>query len=73
MWTVASLKVRGKEILARKYETKHSVYVYENPVKVKGRETNVSRLRWSLTESTSKRPILDDHLARNELQDKLRL
>jgi hypothetical protein len=71
---VASLKALGTEILARKYETKHSVYVYEKPDEVKGRETNVDDV-WGVleTESTSKRPILDDHLARNEFQEKLRL
>eukprot|EP00041_Stephanoeca_diplocostata_P039173 m.1595633 g.1595633 ORF g.1595633 m.1595633 type:complete len:371 (-) comp25342_c0_seq39:7209-8321(-) len=71
---VASMKKLGQDVLARKYETKHSTYVYEKPEEIQANEQAVDTA-WSEleTESALKRPILDDHLARNEFQEKVRL
>lgn len=71
---VATLKALGKEILSRKYETPHSTYVYEKPKEIQERESKVDDFWEELDrESQLKRPILEDHLARNEFQEKVRL
>jgi hypothetical protein len=71
---VASLTALGKDILARTYQTEFSAYTYEAPAEITERETQVAGFWANLdSESAAKRPILDDHLARNTFQAKVRL
>jgi hypothetical protein len=67
------LKQLGESILAAKYETKYSKYVFENPSEVTGREATVDE-KWKLLDSLSKekRNVLDDHLAREEFKEAVR-
>jgi hypothetical protein len=71
---LASLKALGAEVHSRKYETKYSTYVYELPEDITAREETVGE-EWAELDraSAQKRPILEDHLARNRFQDKVRL
>ena len=72
--TVASLHQLGQVILARKYETSLSSYVYEEPTQVQQREADLAARWLQLDElATAKQPFLEDHLARNQFQNKVRL
>ncbi|EDQ86636.1 uncharacterized protein MONBRDRAFT_28031 [Monosiga brevicollis MX1] len=72
--TLVSFHRLGQEILARKYETSLSTYVYETPELVQGREASLAE-RWQQldTLAAEKLPFLQDHLARNEFQNRVRL
>eukprot|EP01090_Pellita_catalonica_P017064 TRINITY_DN5077_c0_g1_i2.p1 TRINITY_DN5077_c0_g1~~TRINITY_DN5077_c0_g1_i2.p1 ORF type:complete len:1314 (-),score=365.62 TRINITY_DN5077_c0_g1_i2:124-3771(-) len=71
--SVANLKKLGAEILARKYETKYSSYVFENPEEITTRETQVDESWGVLSElAVAKKAVLDDHLAREVFADALR-
>lgn len=71
---VASLAKLALEILDRKYETKHSSYVYELPGEVTDREAACEQLFATMdAEAANKTPVLEDHLARNVFQDDVRL
>ena len=62
---VEQLKALGAEILAAKYSTKYSSWVFETPEEVKSREAGVDS-KWVLLSelSAEKKRVLDDHLAR---------
>jgi hypothetical protein len=62
---VAQLNKLGAEILAQKYQTKYSSWVFETPNEVKSREETVAH-GWTLLSelSAEKQRVLDDHLAR---------
>lgn len=71
---VASLQALGAEVLARRYATNYSSYVYEVPEDITAREETVAEEWLELDRaSAAKRPVLEDHLARNRFQDKVRL
>eukprot|EP00049_Salpingoeca_infusionum_P009182 m.152573 g.152573 ORF g.152573 m.152573 type:complete len:1745 (-) comp14262_c0_seq1:1421-6655(-) len=64
----------GKTIHARKYETSYSSYVYEEPAVIDAREQELQQIWEKLNAmSQERRPFLDDHLARNQFQNKIRL
>jgi len=70
---VAQLKKLGAEILALKYETKYSSYVFEKPQEIKDREAAIDAKWKELSElSAEKKRVLDDHLAREEFKEKVR-
>ena len=63
--SVAQLKKLGVDILAAKYSTKYSSWVFETPEEIHSRETTVDE-KWNLLSelSAEKKRILDDDLAR---------
>lgn len=71
---VASLKKLGQDILARKYSTKHSEYVYEAPQEITERESTIDGHWKTLDElSADRRKTLDDLKAREERKEALRI
>ncbi len=72
--SVASLKVLGAEILAAKYETQYSSYVFEKPEEIKTREQDVdSKLAHLSQLSAEKRSVLEDDLARETFAERTRV
>eukprot|EP00911_Craspedida_sp_UC1_P002721 UC1_evm2s1999 len=70
---VASLKILGASVLARKYESTLSTYVYEDASSVRAREADVDGKWGELAGmAADKLPFLRDHLARNVYQNKVR-
>jgi len=71
---VAQLNKLGAEILARKYETSYSSWAFETPEEVKKREGEVQS-KWTLLSelSAEKKKVLDDHKAREEFKERVRL
>jgi len=71
---VASLKELGQTVLARKYDTKYSNYVYENPDEIKTREADIDDY-WAKLDQLSalRRTSLDMLLAREEKKEKMRI
>ncbi|EGD76823.1 paramyosin [Salpingoeca rosetta] len=71
---LASLQQLGKDILAREYKTAHSSYAYESPAEVTQREADL-HAAWKELDALAeqRQPFLDDHLARNQFQNKVRL
>lgn len=63
----------GKEILAQKYETKYSSYVWEKPDEVNARMTFVED-KWKLLAelAAAKKKVLDEDLARELEKERLR-
>jgi hypothetical protein len=71
---IASLKEQGAAILARKYSTSLSSYVYESPQEVRDREAAVDKLFAELDASAAQRKAtLAALLAREERKEELRL
>lgn len=71
---VSSLKALGADILARKYETTHSQYVYESPSDISAHESDVDgELTRLTTLSAAKRSTLDADLKRELEKEELRL
>jgi len=70
----SQFKKLGAEILAQKYETSFSKYVFENPSEVTQRESEIDA-RWNLlsTLSAEKKKVLDADLARELEKERLRL
>jgi hypothetical protein len=59
------LKQLGSEILAAKYETQYSSWVFEEPDEIRKRESNIDSKWVELdTLSANKKAVLDDHLLR---------
>jgi len=71
---VIELKDLGNQILKAKYETKYSQYAFEQPSEISAREKHVDE-KWLLLSdlSSEKRKVLDDHLAREEFKESVRL
>eukprot|EP00051_Salpingoeca_urceolata_P017390 m.236470 g.236470 ORF g.236470 m.236470 type:complete len:1366 (+) comp18939_c2_seq7:236-4333(+) len=71
---VASLQQLGKTVLSRKYATSFSSYAFEHPQDIKSREAEVLQ-EWATLDALAadKAPFLQDHLARNTFQNKIRL
>jgi len=71
---VQQLKALGADILAQKYSTKYSSYVFEHPEDIKKRESNIDS-KWSQlsTLSAAKKKALDADLERELQKEKLRL
>eukprot|EP00055_Hartaetosiga_balthica_P008816 m.33924 g.33924 ORF g.33924 m.33924 type:complete len:1745 (+) comp6485_c0_seq2:13-5247(+) len=71
---LASLKSLGKNILGREYKTDHSQYKYEKPEEITQQETALDA-DWAKLDASAQvsKAILDDHLARNQFQNKVRL
>jgi hypothetical protein len=71
---VESLKKVGAEIRAAKYESALSSWVFETPEELDQREGDVDSRFANLDSLYSvKKPLLDDHLAREQHKDKLRI
>src|SRR5687767_14499297 len=72
--SVAQLKEQGNEIVSAKYETKISSWTFETPEEVHSREKAVSDGFDNLAAlAAEKKPILEDHLARENFNEKQRL
>jgi hypothetical protein len=58
--SVSSLKKLGAEIIAQKYHTKYSSYVFENPPEIHSRESSVDS-KWQVLSklSAQKKAVLD--------------
>lgn len=71
--SVAYLKNLGADILAAKYETNYSSYVFEHPDEVRHREADVEG-KWKVLaeQSAEKRKVLEDDLARESFADAVR-
>mmetsp|Transcript_26216 Transcript_26216/g.36477 ORF Transcript_26216/g.36477 Transcript_26216/m.36477 type:complete len:1355 (-) Transcript_26216:126-4190(-) len=70
---VAELKKLGAHINADVYKTEHSEYVWEDPAALKEREDATDKHIADLQAlHDAKRPIMDDHVARELHKDKLR-
>jgi len=64
----------GLEILAEKYETKYSKYVFENPQEIRTRESDIDTKWQNLTQlSAQKKKVSDDDLARELEKERLRM
>jgi hypothetical protein len=63
-----------EDILAQKYETKYSSWVFETPDEIGQRESTIDD-KWALLSdlSAEKKNVLDDHLAREEFKEKVLL
>eukprot|EP01094_Clydonella_sp_ATCC50884_P008373 TRINITY_DN177_c0_g1_i1.p1 TRINITY_DN177_c0_g1~~TRINITY_DN177_c0_g1_i1.p1 ORF type:complete len:1232 (+),score=684.36 TRINITY_DN177_c0_g1_i1:352-3696(+) len=71
--SVAALKALGQEILTAKYETKYSAAAWEAREEIAQREAAVDAKWASLSEqSAHKKAVLEDDLAREIFNDKLR-
>jgi len=71
---VAAHETLGKEILAKKYETKYSSYVWEKPDEIEARMKFVADKFAELAQlSTAKNKTLQDDLAREKEKERLRL
>eukprot|EP01114_Cavostelium_apophysatum_P006608 TRINITY_DN179_c0_g1_i1.p1 TRINITY_DN179_c0_g1~~TRINITY_DN179_c0_g1_i1.p1 ORF type:complete len:1122 (-),score=548.09 TRINITY_DN179_c0_g1_i1:91-3456(-) len=72
--SVAELQALGKEILGAKYETQYSKWSIENPQAITDRESSIESQFATLAElSAEKRRVLDDHLAREEFKERVRM
>jgi len=68
------LKSLGVEILASKYKSQYSSWSIENPQTFPDRESKVDSTWKTLSELASeKKRVLDDHLAREEFAERVRL
>lgn len=72
--SVSKFKQLGKDILAKKYETAYSSYVFEHPEEVKSREASTDA-RWKSLHDlgVAKKKNLDAALAREIEKERLRL
>lgn len=71
---VTSLKLLGKDILARQYKTEHSEYSYETPEEITDRESEIDNHWVTLDQhSASRKKTLDDLLAREVRKEELRV
>jgi len=71
---VTELKGLGKQTISSKYETKYSSYTFENPSEIKNREDQIDEKWNTLSElSAEKKRVLEDHLAREEFKESVRL
>eukprot|EP00055_Hartaetosiga_balthica_P011900 m.55751 g.55751 ORF g.55751 m.55751 type:complete len:1252 (-) comp7769_c0_seq1:791-4546(-) len=72
--TVVSFKKLGAEVLARKYTTSLSTYVFEDPTSVSTRESVVDDSFATLaTDASGRKATLDDLLAKEQKKEELRL
>jgi len=72
--SVVELKRLGKDVLSSKYETQYSKWSIENPEQISQRESQVDN-HWKelATLAAEKKRVLDDHLAREEFAEKVRM
>ena len=69
----ARLKELGAEVRSAKYSTDHSEWVHPSPEDIEGLEDAVSRSFEAelAPKSVAKRAVLDDHLAREQVKEKV--
>jgi len=71
---VAELNHLGAEVLRSKYETKYSKWSIEHPEVLQGREQAVQKHLQKLDQlAQAKKSLLDDHLAREEFAERVRM
>lgn len=72
--SVAALKALAEETLPKKYETKYSSYVCENPDEIKARVATVDEKWVELTDLRDvKKKVLEDALALEQEKERLRM
>lgn len=72
---VAALQALGKTIRSAVYQTAISQWTYEQPGEVQQLEDNVTGAFWTELDqlAAAKQTVLDDHLAREQFKEKVRL